>query len=563
MSRLHEYNPEFGIVFDEVDDFLNGVGGTTSIGTGGGGTSTIIEEETAPPRYINKNGPQGYGAYAWDGKEYTIWQGDTRAPQNTTNNITIRPPSGTDFLKAADLIAQGYIEVSPGLYERYDPATKRISQYQGNRQETGEVLYQLKYIGAPPKGYVPPSGASGAAATTAEGTTTPAAAGQFPIETHGSSEPVFDRSGELQYQYNDPETNTSYSKGYEYADVKKERAADIREQQERERLAAGADPFAFANGGNFLAKGPQMITDMSTGQPTGIFGEAGQEMATFTPVDKPVTRDPFAMLDAGPFRGGMPQDPGPPDSLNLIPHGYRRNPFTMKLEPEQWYLTTLMNQQRYAGGQGVPRFEDGGTVVTAPEAWTPDYGNMDTTSLQPPAPASPQIQPLPGETPIVTDPFANQPWNTADERLKGLLGKSPWGGKYVAPPIQNELPPDIRAKYDELRALVRGREAGNYKYGIAGLSVPPRSLEDMALDTMIREIEVAATDSGASSNALGFPTNISNNPSGANALRQRLGLPEVAGTSSSPGASPGSAPSVGSRPLPADPFALFNKAFSR
>src|SRR3990167_5723844 len=38
MSRLNEYNRDFGIVFDELDDLIN------SIPVGGGGESTIVEE---------------------------------------------------------------------------------------------------------------------------------------------------------------------------------------------------------------------------------------------------------------------------------------------------------------------------------------------------------------------------------------------------------------------------------------------------------------------------------------------------------------------------------------
>ena len=38
MSRLNDYNPDFGIVFDEVDDLINSIPG------GSGGESTIVEE---------------------------------------------------------------------------------------------------------------------------------------------------------------------------------------------------------------------------------------------------------------------------------------------------------------------------------------------------------------------------------------------------------------------------------------------------------------------------------------------------------------------------------------
>ena len=50
MSRLNEYNPDFGIVFDEVDDLIN------DITEGGGGGSTIVQDDPNIYIYTDTNG---------------------------------------------------------------------------------------------------------------------------------------------------------------------------------------------------------------------------------------------------------------------------------------------------------------------------------------------------------------------------------------------------------------------------------------------------------------------------------------------------------------------------
>lgn len=470
--------------------------------------------------------------------------------------------SGTDFIELQQLIDNGFVEIAPGLWEKYDPATKRVIQYQGNAQSGGGVKYQLKYIGAAPKGYKPPSTAG-----TATGADTSSTAPQdaFPIETHGSSTPVFDRSGNLQYQYNDPETNTSYSKGYNYDDIKKERDADIREQNARQKLMDEGPFPAFANGGNFITDGPQMIMDMQTGQPTGVFGEAGAEMATFTPMEGD---DPFATYNQMHER---PQyDPElqqrmarEVDSVNLRPWPWERDPVT-----GEWRIAPEVMARQMAGMYrgNVPWFENGGSMTAGLAGYESPVISIDNPDAF--AQPSPEPQPVPLPEPI---PLPNQPWREAlnNTAIPGMFQQSldnfrsgfnmfgNWLGDKFNPqadPITDpydQLPADIRERQALLQQILRQRGIDAYKYAIAGLPQPGLTSEERVAQMQLDAINAAAPGY-AGGHAIGPFAGLVDSQYRNQAdqkLRGQLGM-------STAGEPPPAAPTVGDKPFPTDPFAF-------
>ena len=538
MSFRNEYNPEFGVVFDWLDDLIKEAAG------GGGEPSTIVEEEVKRQQRTAYNPATGNMEYqeSFDGGKTWNFTGtvSSRPPTSTTNNYIQPPPTGTDYVTEQELINEGFVKVGPALYERYDGT--RIQQYQGNKQADGSIAYQLKFIGAPPKGYKGPVAQK--PPTIAEDGTVVAAPQQFPAETHGTSEPVFDRSGELQYQYNDPETNTSYSRGYQYEDVKKQRAADIKEQNAREALLEGEDPFAFANGGNFVASGPQLIVDANTGQTNGVFGEAGQEMATFTPLD--------------PFEQSKLQNTGPPDSPNLRPWPWQRNALT-----GEWEIAPEVLAREQAGmytkiPMNKPVFADGGTMTTVPETGLLGYDQIDPSAFNPPAASIPAI-PLPTDGGAVPVPLPQvRPVDPFGGHVEdGFRKFGNFLGNYLRPtadPITDPyaaLPDDIRQRREQMLNVIRQREINAYKYGIAGLPQPYSTPDELIALAQVNAINQAAPGYSGRGSPIGLVNNQIRNSADRN-LRGQLGM-------ESPGASPGNAPSIGGRPLPVDPFALFSK----
>lgn len=531
-------------------------------------------------------------------------------------DISDRPPStggsggsgvntGKDTLTEADLLELGFVKVGGGnLMEAYDPKTNTRYVYEASRGTDGKIYYTRQFSGAPPKGYKPPAIlGQGAAATTEStpGTGQPLGASAtanrqgFAIETHGTDDPVFNREEELQYQYNNADTNTSYSKGARYDDIEDDLKRRKKEEAARQALMEDGPLPALANGGNMIASGPQLITDMNTGQPQAVFGGAGTEMATFTPMERPsqadilreqqiaaAAVDPFAPVGSMSRAYNGQSSPelamriaNEVQSANIPPPGYQRNPITGELELDDMGKRMLW-QRFYEWQQGGMRgpapniFADGGTMtaVAEPTVLTIEdpYAFGSPQASVPATTPEPEPVPLPRPIPLPQDPFQEIVQNPLLQNNfwpDALQGGADWlrnkfSGTGQVDPITDpyaNLPPDIAQRKAELESLMRQRGINAYKYGIAGLPQPAQTAAERVAEMQLAAINASIPGYAGSSAASFSPfkglVDQQARSSADSRLRGQLGM-------STAGKPPPAAPSVGAKPFPSDPFAFLN-----